>query len=188
MLTGGGVNNLVKGEGNVSLCWCELWSSSWGLLRVLKTDMAKKYPSQDKQKHCTCSDRKCRKIECACEISWRNVCEEEKTFDPCGPNKSRLLNKYSQKLRCTILLTRPKREGKRDKWDLEGKTEEHMNKGEENWEVELDNETGQQSRILIFQIFTIKREWNDKSGMIHFQKTSFLNFDLLVLQKPSVQR
>lgn len=55
------------------------------------TDMqAKKYPPQDKQKHCTCIHRKCRKIECDLvkECAERRWDHRENGSDL--PNKSRL--------------------------------------------------------------------------------------------------
>lgn len=76
MLTGGGVNNLIKGIREMCLCadaTCAHPPTINGPLRDWMTDVQiEKYPPQDKQKHCTCIHRKCRKM-CMCDLvkEWR---------------------------------------------------------------------------------------------------------------------
>lgn len=133
----------------------------------------KKYPPQDEQKHCTCIHRKCRKIEC--EIWWRNVCEEEKTFVGLTSPIS-LAN--TQKC-CAVQYCWRSRKERINRTNGVGKKDWRTHKQEtERWSL-IMKPGHWEPDLHLPNIYNQEKEWNDKSGMIHFQKT----FDFLILTK-----
>lgn len=89
-------------------------------------------------------------------------------LDFCRATIPSLLANAPKVLRCIILLPQPEREDRRDR-----KTEEHMYMGN-GQEGDLDNESGPLRVRSPSAKYLQSREWewNDKSGMMHFQKTS----------------